>query len=173
MQQPVPWLDREGLETLFSRLERPIYNLAYRWTWDVQDSREVVQDTFVRLWGMRDRVRMETVEPLTWRIAVNCASRRRRVRRTWSWVPFLEARDAPVTDPAEASLLGRERAAEVRAAVDALPEKLKAVMMLCAYSEMSYEQVAVALEIPPGTVASRRSQALALLRARLGGEVPP
>ena len=49
-----------------------------------------------------------------------------------------------------------------------LPEKLRAVVVLCVFSEMSYQQVSETLGIPPGTVASRKNAALARLRAELG-----
>jgi len=63
--------------------------------------------------------------------------------------------------------LGAERAAAVRSAVDALPERLRRVMALCELSELSYAEIATALAIPAGTVASRRNAAVARLRRHL------
>jgi RNA polymerase sigma-70 factor (ECF subfamily) len=56
----------------------------------------------------------------------------------------------------------------VRAAVDALPERLRDVVLLCEFSGMTQAQVAAVLDIPPGTVASRRSLAAGRLRELLG-----
>jgi RNA polymerase sigma-70 factor (ECF subfamily) len=165
-----PGLDQPGLEALYVRLEKPVYNVVYRWLWDAQEAHETVQETFVRLWHMRARVRLETVEPLVFRIAVSLAARKLRWRRTWrflAWERDDEALPASVVGADEA-LADAARVRAVRAAVDALPEKLRVVVMLCELSGMSYAQVAETLAIPEGTVASRRHAALATLRRSLG-----
>ncbi len=64
-------------------------------------------------------------------------------------------------------------ATAVRDAVTALPPEQRAVLVLTAYEGMSQEAVAEALAIPPGTVASRRHQALKTLRGRLAAWEDP
>jgi RNA polymerase sigma-70 factor (ECF subfamily) len=143
--------------------------VVYRWLWDATEAADVVQDAFVRLWAMRDRVQPATVEPLVYRIALNQAANRRRRRRLWRWVGL-----EPAPDPRPSAtdhLEGAELDGALRAAVDALPEKLRRVVMLCELSGMSYQQVADVLGVPVGTVGSRRNAALARLRAVLGEEV--
>ena len=163
-------LDQAGLEALYLRLERPVYNVVFRWLWDPQDAQEVVQEAFVRLWRMRDRVRVETVEPLVYKIALNQASKKLRWRRTWRLLSFERGggEHGADTPSADAALAGRQRQQAVRAAVEALPEKQRAVVMLCELSELSYAQVAEVLGVPEGTVASRRHTALKSLRQALG-----
>ena len=58
-----PALDSPTLERLYTRLERSLYNVVYRFLWTPEDSHDVVQEAFVRLWQMRARVRIESVEP--------------------------------------------------------------------------------------------------------------
>ena len=171
--QPTPpstGLDQAGLEALFLRLEKPVYNVVYRWLWDPQDAREVVQEAFVSLWRMRVRVQLGTVEPLLFRIAVNLASKRLRWRRTWSWLPLVRGGDERGADgvSADHAVAVQQRGQAVRAAVEALPEKQRAVVMLCELSDMSYAQVAESLGIPEGTAASRRNTAIKSLRRALG-----
>lgn len=55
----------------------------------------------------------------------------------------------------------------VRDAVTSLPEAHRAVVVLTVYEELSLEAVAEILEIPAGTVASRKSHAIKALRRRL------
>ncbi len=163
-------LDQAGLEALYQRLEGPVYNVVYRWLWDPQDAREVVQEAFMRLWRMRERVELETVEPLVYRIAINQASKKLRWRKTWRWLSFERGGDEqPGGERAvDGALEDRQRTLAVRAAVEALPEKQRAVVMLCELSDLSYAQVAEALGIPEGTVASRRNTAMKSLRRSLG-----
>ena len=56
----------------------------------------------------------------------------------------------------------------VRAAVDALPARLREVVLLTEYAELSYGEIAATLGIPAGTVGSRRNAALAELAEALG-----
>ncbi len=172
-----PSLDQPALEALYRRLEKPLFNAVYRWLWDSAEARDVVQEAFVKLWDMAARVDLATVEPLVWRLALNAAAHRRRRRRLWQWLT-LEA----VTDRggagkgADEALADRQREAALRRAVDELPEKLKSVILMCEFSGMGYAEIARALQVPEGTVASRRNAALRKLEEKLGpleDEGPP
>jgi len=145
-------MGEEDLEQLYARLEKPLCNLVYRWRWSMDESQDVVQDAFVRLWRMRARVDKQTVEPLIYKIALNLAASRRRSKRVWRWVSFDTIR-AP---------LGR-----LRRAVERLPDDLRRVIMLCEYSELSYDEIAGIMSIPAGTVGSRRHSAIQRLRETL------
>lgn len=159
----------DEFEALFARLERPVFNVVYRWLWNTEEARDVTQEAFIKLWDARARVALATVEPLVFRTALNLAANRLRARKLRRLFTLSAAEQ--VEDPslrADASLEVRQRRQAVRAAVEALPEKLKSVVMLCEYSGLSTAQIAEALDIPPGTVSSRRSLAMAALERALG-----
>jgi RNA polymerase sigma-70 factor (ECF subfamily) len=146
-------MNETELERLYSRLEKPVYNVVYRWVWDREEARDLVQEAFVRLWRMRRRVVADTAEPLVYRIA------------------FQSAQEQPdATRNPERSLAVAEQQARLRDAVLALPEDLRQVIALCEFSELRYDQIAEALGIPGGTVGSRRNRALKQLRRMLSGE---
>jgi RNA polymerase sigma-70 factor (ECF subfamily) len=162
-------LDRAALEDLYRRLEKPLFNAVFRWVWDAAEARDVVQEAFVKLWSHAARVEPATVEPLLWRTALNLASNRRRRRRLWQWLTLEALSERSCPQPAaDAQLSEHERARTIRRAVDELPEKLKRVILMCEFSQMGYAEIAAALAIPEGTVASRRSAALKKLESRLG-----
>lgn len=96
----------EDLEQLYARLETPVCNVVFRWVWSMDEAQDVVQDAFVRLWRMRARVDMDTVEPLIYKIALNLAASRRRSQKIWRWVSLDVLRDAtsaaaPPTSPCQ------------------------------------------------------------------------
>ena len=156
---------------LYRRLEQPVYNVVYRWLWHPQETADIVQETFLRAWRMRERIDAATVDALIYKIALNLASNRRRSNRFWRLLSLDRVDGKELAESVtEQTIEQRQTRAAVRAAVDALPEDLRRVVMLCAFSGMSYEQVAAILGIPPGTVGSRRNKALELLRHRLGSE---
>jgi RNA polymerase sigma-70 factor (ECF subfamily) len=161
-------LTRATLEDVYLRLEKPVYNVVYRSVWDREQARELVQETFLRLWAMRDRVRVETVEPLIYRIATNLAANRRRRRRLWQMVSLasLLARSSG-EGTVEQELAERQHRDAVRQAIDRLPERLRTVILLHEFSGLSEAEIAEALGIPKGTVASRRHAARRHLRRLL------
>ena len=161
-------LDRQALERAFTALEAPLYNTLYRWVWDAEEARDLVQEAFVRVWNARERVDASTLKPLLFRVALNLASNRRRSRKLWGWLTLEVLREAPSPEPAaDTTLDAAQRLHATRAAVDALPEHLRQVVMLCELADMSHAEVAQTLNIPIGTVGSRRNAALKRLRTSL------
>jgi RNA polymerase sigma-70 factor (ECF subfamily) len=155
--------DAERAEALYVRLEPKLTNALYRWLWNREEVRDVIQDAFVRLWQMRERIDWERAEPLVYRIALNLAAKRRRSRHVWRWVGLDRAPE--LQDPEDAAVAEEEAA--VRRAIDRLPERLRRVLVLQIHSELSHEEIAEVLRIPVGTVGSRRNAAVAKLRAAL------
>ena len=164
-------MDKVELEQLYARLEKPLYNVVYRWVWRAEEAQEVVQEAFVRLWRMRDRVVGEQVEPLIYRIAINLAASRRRSQRVWRWVSLEALRQTTTANrSAEQELLDEQRHGRVRQAVESLPEELRRVVVLTECTGMTYDEVGRILKIPVGTVGSRRNRALQRLREMLADE---
>ena len=165
-------LAEEALEALFVHTERALYNVVYRWTWDREDTSEIVQEAFARLWGMRSRVDLPRARALLFRIALNLAASRRRWRRVRRFVGLDHAAELDSTPLAEEAMIERQRAHRVQAAIDSLPEPLRRTLVLCELTPMTHEEIARVLGTRPGTVGSRRHAALARVRCALqtGGD---
>lgn len=167
------WTESD-LEALYLRLEKPVYNVVYRRLWDREEAQDVVQEAFVRLWGMRRRIIPQRVEPLVYRIALNLARSRLRRRRLWRFLSIDTVSPAVLRGPeaTEPGLGTQEDRTRLRAAINELPADVRDVLLLTAFGGLGYAQVASALGIPEGTVGSRRNRALRLLRDRLTDAEP-
>ena len=164
-------MQEADLEQLYARLEKPLYNVVYRWVWNVEEAHDLVQEAFVRLWRMREGVVPGKAEPLVYRIALNLAASRRRSKKVWRWVSLEALRTSKSGGrTAEQVLLDEQRHGRVRAAVEALPDDLRRVVLMTECSGLTYDEIGEILEIPPGTVGSRRNRALKKLRRLLAGE---
>jgi RNA polymerase sigma-70 factor (ECF subfamily) len=162
-------LGRLEFEALYQRLEKPVFNVVYRWLWNTEEARDVTQEAFLKVWDARSRVRMESVDALVFQSAVHLAGNRLRSRKLRSFFTLGAAESVEdVSADVHGSLEVKQKRAAVRTAVEALPEKLKQVVLLCEYSGLSTAQIAEALGIPQGTVGSRRSLAMAALEKSLG-----
>ena len=97
---------------------------------------------------------------------MNLARNRLRWQRLWR----TEAFDADWGDgepTPEQTLDGLTQQRQLHAALKQLPAAMRDVMLLSEFAELSQTEIATVLGIPPGTVASRRHQALKKLRTLL------
>lgn len=153
---------------LYQRLEKPLYNAAYRYVWQRQEAQDLVQEAFLQLWQRRAQLAAETADRYLWVMTLNLARKRRRWRALRQFLQFDEVPELPSDTPSpEHALLSSEQQQRLSAAIDQLSEKLRSVLLLTEFSEYPYEVVAELLAIPAGTVASRRHLALKQLRAAL------
>jgi RNA polymerase sigma-70 factor (ECF subfamily) len=120
-----------------------------------QDAEDVAQEAFARAFrrfaGLRDPLRFRGwIVRTTWRLAIDRwrANRRRAAREGLADVA------RPVEGADELLVAGR-RAAQLWASIDALPDKLRMVIVLSAIEGHDVQEVAGLLGIPAGTVKSR------------------
>lgn len=154
-------------QELYQRLERPLYNFAWRYVWNTQEAEDVVHDAFLQLWGRRERIHPDTADRYLWVSVLNLSRKKRRWARTKQFLQIEDsAQDLAAADSVEADASQQEQNRRLHAEIARLPEALRAVLLLAEFSGMSYEQIAELLSIPPGTVASRRHLAVKQLRER-------
>jgi RNA polymerase sigma-70 factor (ECF subfamily) len=130
---------------------------------------EVASDTFLVAFGKRDQYRSERLSARPWLygIATNLIGKHRR--RSGS--AFRAHQRAGLADVAERyddqvaeRVSAQQRRAELTRALAGLPSGERDVLLLVALAEFSHDEVAQALGISYGTVASRLSRARAKLR---------
>jgi RNA polymerase sigma factor (sigma-70 family) len=159
--------DREAFAALFRRHHNFVYNVAFRRTASWAVAEDVTGVVFLELWRQRHRV-----EPLggslrPWLAAV-AANQARHVWRSRSRqagavdrLALVHGGDGPAgrePDPADdlAARIDDERAmARLLERLAALPEAHREVITLWAWEQLSYDEIAVALGVPVGTVRSR------------------
>ena len=148
----------ETLEGEFEARLADSSTLAFRVAYSVlrhrEDAEDVAQEALAKAYRsfrtLRDRDRFRAwLVRMTWRLALD---RRRNDRRR-------QARDGntdlPLTHSTEEDVLARERSQQLWAAIDALPEKLRVVMVLGAIEGYDVVEVGKLLGVPAGTVKSR------------------
>lgn len=153
---------------LYQRLEKPLYNAAYRYVWQRHEAQDVVQEAFLQLWQRRAQLAADTADRYLWVMTLNLARKRRRWRALRQFLQFDDVTELVAeTASAEQQLSHEQQQQRLTKAIDDLSEKLRSVLLLTEFSEYPYEVVAEMLAIPAGTVASRRHLALKQLRASL------
>ncbi|MGH2685485.1 MAG: RNA polymerase sigma factor [Actinomycetota bacterium] len=163
--------DRAAFEELVRATYADTYTLAYRLTGDEEDARDVVQEAYLRAFRGLRRFRGDA-QFSTWmyRITANCAATqlgKRQRHRHDELVDDAPLADAdPERDPqqrADASNL-RDR---LNVALDELPPKLRAVVVLRDVYDLPHEDIAAELGISESAAKVRLHRARRKLRERL------
>ncbi|HEX5854625.1 MAG TPA: sigma-70 family RNA polymerase sigma factor [Thermoanaerobaculia bacterium] len=173
--------DTELFAVLVNRYRTRVSRYVERFTYDVEDARDVTQEVFIKVYGALD-----SFDPRfkfsTWlfRIAGNAAIdhlRRRRVRLLPLERPPDENGEARSVDPPETrpnphEELTRQRLREaLSAAIDRLPDDYRELISLRHYGEMPYEEIAELKAMPLGTVKNKLFRARQALRDLLPKDI--
>ncbi|MBI3848246.1 MAG: sigma-70 family RNA polymerase sigma factor [Planctomycetes bacterium] len=171
--------DTAAFEILLRRHQEPILNLAYRFLGDRDEAEDLTQDVFLRLYRARASYRPDA-KFTTWlyRIASNAclnALRARKGRRAMSLEGLaadgrnatpIQIEDTKASAPPVA-LLRDEMGERIRGIVDGLPDAQRLAIVLNKYQDLSYEEVAEAMDLTVMAVKSLLFRARERIKERL------
>jgi len=151
-----------------------LYTVAYRLTGSDDDARDLVQEVLLRLHRGLATYRPGSLEGWLSRIATNVFldGVRRRQRRPTDLLPTEPERAErvlPSSKPAEDAFQDATLSTDIQRALDGLPADFRAAVVLCDVAGLPYQEIAVSLGVPVGTVRSRIHRGRALLREVLAG----
>jgi RNA polymerase sigma-70 factor (ECF subfamily) len=151
--------DPSASEALYRRYSGWVYRLAWRFTGDRDLALDVLQETFAYLLAKSPRLsltsRMTTfLYPAVKNLAIAARRKQRRYASNEEVILSLPAREPQP---------GSSRA-ELAAALSALSEAQREVLLMRFVEDMEIREIAAALRIPEGTVNSRLHYALQALR---------
>ncbi len=158
---------QDAFEVLVERYKDAVQNLAYRMLSNVTEAEDVTQEVFVRAY-----TQLATYKPAhkfsTWllsiasHLAIDQLRRRRFLALPLEDVPFLEWITDLGAGPEQSALEG-EQQDEIQAYLQRLPGKYRAVILLRYWYDLSYEEIAMALNLTPALVKARLHRARELL----------
>ncbi len=173
--------DPDAFEALVRRHQKKMLNIAYRMTGDYEDACDVVQEAFLSAYRTIKKFRGEA-KFSTWLYGIVVNHARNRIRHTRSKAyheaaslddPPDENRGAPLPEPASREtsavegMMRKEIQEKVQACIGGLDEEYREVLVLRDIQGFSYDEIALMLKIPDGTVKSRLSRARSALKEDL------
>lgn len=160
--------DAEAFAVLFERHSQAIYNFCFRRTADWSVAEDLLSIVFLEAWRRREQSLLPgMVRPWLYGIATFVVRNRRRTERRYRHALARLPREGATPDFAadvDERLADESRMAVLLERLRMLSAREQDVLALCVWSELSYEEAAVALGIPVGTVRSRLSRARSRLR---------
>ena len=176
--------DEEAYENLIQRYQQPVYNLVCRLASDPSDGADIAQEVFLKVFRNIQSFRGgSSLKTWIYRIAVNEAYNHRRwfsrhQRQEVAFAPeegtqnFADSLADPGRSPFDQAA-DQETRTLVEAALEKLNPKFRAAVILRDIEDLSYEEIAVVLQVSLGTVKSRILRGREALRKVLEGRLEP
>ncbi len=166
--------DQDAFAVLVRHHQRRAFILAFRMLNNYEEAAEAVQEAFLAAWQGLHTFRGEA-RFSTWlyRIVYHCCLRvleqRRRASRDLDAATAQAEHRAALEAGQEIQALvaDRERQQTIQQAIQELPGKYRAVLILRHLQELTYEEIAQALSLPVGTIKTHLFRARNLLKERL------
>jgi len=157
--------DKRAFDLLIQKYQHRIVSLVSRYVSDPSEAQDVAQEAFIKAYRAIKRFRGDSAF-YTWlyRIAINTAKNwivAKNRRPPNSDIDAVDAEQYNIssrlreTSTPESELLREEIERTVFDTIAKLPEDLRTAIMLRELDGMSYEEIAVTMECPIGTVRSR------------------
>lgn len=167
-----PEQEREAkhyLEQLFRAHYVPLCRMAYRYTRDKDQSEDIVQGVFLKIWDKRKQI----VVNVSWKAYLYkaCASDCLKfIDKNKSRTSLDDLAIHPLSNlSSDLGLRNEELANLIQRAILQLPPACREVFLLSREEEMSNKEIAAVLDISIKTVENQMTKALKSLRQHLGG----
>ncbi|MEV2216600.1 RNA polymerase sigma factor [Streptomyces sp. NPDC050997] len=174
------WDEPEAFAALFDRHADSVHRYAVR-RLGAEAAEDVMAETFTTAFQQRFRYNTELADARPWLfgIATNLISRHRRAEaRRLKAIGRLpsgalgDQAEETVADRVAARVSAQAVGRELAGALARLPARHRDVLLLVAWADLGYGEVARALVVPVGTVRSRLHRARRKVREALGGSDP-
>jgi RNA polymerase sigma-70 factor (ECF subfamily) len=161
--------DDDAFGEIVDRYKDSLVNYLTHLARSRERAEDLAQDAFVRLYRSAAQYRdQEKLGPYLFRIATNLVITEARRQKRWGLLlPRLHASTTQTAPAPDANVMSDEIQRQVNAALERLPVKFRAPLVLFEIEEWSYEAIAEALDCRIGTVKSRISRARDLMRRHL------
>ena len=175
---------QEAFEVMVRRYSTSLFNFICRFLGDYDQACDVLQQVFMRFYTTLPRLSTgEPFKPWLFQVARNCCVDELRRRRRYA-IQFsqLETENSdgelsflneiPDTSPSPEEMAERHDLEQVlHQAIQSLPPKFKAVVLLRYSSQLSFSEIGLTLHMPEATAKTYFHRAKVLLRKILSGQM--
>lgn len=174
---------KEGSESEFERVYFDFFDVLYalgiQYTSDRYMAESIVQDTFLKLWEVRESLLPETnIRNFLYTLTKNsCLNYLRDQRVVWKNLNKIRAYEYTYAIESLKRIGNNfmefeELSLKLDTAIENLPDELKVVFKMSRFDDMRYRDIAEKLAISEKTVEARMTRALKILRSELKDFLP-
>lgn len=165
--------EMQAYESLFKKYYPMLCAYAHRFI-DLEDAEEVVQEVMLWMWEKREELTIESslnqyLFKMTYHRSLNLITKKEIISRAETYF-FSKKQEEMLEDINYYQI--EELTKRIEEAINSLPESYRVAFVMHRFKQMSYKEIAEALNVSPKTVAYRIQQALKLLRGHLKDYLP-
>ncbi len=161
--------DYPAFSSIFIAYYKDLVMFAVRFTHDLSNAEEIVQDTFVKLWEDHETVVINiSLKSYLLKIVQNkCVDwlRHKKIKQTHS--DFVMVSATPFNYDTDSYILHSELQEQIEIALGMLPEAISEVFRMNRYEGLKYHEIADILDVSVRTIEVRIGKALHMLRNHL------
>ena len=156
-------------ELLFQQFYRPLCQYAYSIIHNQDETEDIVQEIFCKLWEQREKIEIHTsTKSYLYRMVHNaCLNRIKQTELQYEHheqIAYLSASDY---NNVEKTMENKELRHKINLAVASLPERCREAFLLSRMQHLSYAEIAQKMQISSNTVETQIVKALKTLRLKL------
>lgn len=160
-------------ESLFKKYYPMLCAYAHRFV-DLEDAEEIVQEVMLWMWEKREELIIESslnqyLFKMTYHRSLNLITKKEIISRAETY--FCSKKQEEMLEDINYYQI-EELTKRIEDAISALPESYRIAFVMHRFKQMTYKEIAEALNVSPKTVAYRIQQALYLLREDLKDYLP-
>ena len=175
MSQPLERPSQLLFEAAFRENYASLHRFLRRRLRSDADAHDLAQEAYLSLLRYRENQDQSSLRALLFRIATNLLGMRARMARARFWANHHmldeEVQTLPAESPSqEQRLFDQQQLERLMEAIDGLPTRCQQVFVLSRFHDMSYPEIAARCGITVKMVEKHIAKALAICRAKVGGE---
>ena len=172
---------KDGNKTVFADIYNQyfgsLYVYAVKYVLDTEVAKEMVQDSFVKLWEKRNSLSEEThILPLLYQITRNnCLNhlKHEKVREKHKTrMRKLDLNYLAISHSSAEKIISQELEENIRKAIESLPPRCREIFELSRNEEKKYKEIAAELNLSEKTVENQILKALKIMREKLYEYLP-
>lgn len=155
----MPGIDKSEFIGTFRQMYEPVRNFVYYKTGDIELADDIAQDTFAKVWEMKNKIRIKTVKSLLFKIAGNLSKNQLEQKQVrFMFVNKYRQNSYAVSPEFELEL--KEFDERLQRAIESLKDKDRIVFLMNRIDRLTYNQIADNLGLSVKAVEKRMKNAL-------------
>jgi len=168
--------NQKVFESVYDKFFGPLYSYAREYVIDGEVASEIVQDTFLKLWEIRETIADNTtLQSFLYRITRNnCLNYLNHLKVQKKYLDYtylqkieLELNTGALNDNSADKIISEELERKIEKTIQSLPQKCKQIFLMSRLDEKKYREIAVELGISEKTIENQIQKALKLFRKHL------
>ena len=161
----------EAFKSIFDKYYESIRNFAYFKTGDIDIAEDIVQETFIRLWEIRNTVIENTVKSLLYAMAANNIKNHYRHKKVVLNFAMNHKPEVEENNAADSELQKQEMHEKLNSILTEMPEKSREVFLLNRIEKLTYQEIAERLGLSVKAIEKRMHEALLHVRKNLNYKI--